>query len=52
VSKLPSIANEKNAKGIDRGLIADLVGLAIIAALTGAGENLLGMFHRVAASIH
>jgi Flp pilus assembly pilin Flp len=44
-------ANEDGAKAIDRGLIVDLVALALVAAVTLVGSHVSEMFHNIAASI-
>jgi Flp pilus assembly pilin Flp len=50
MNKLADVANEKGAKAIDTGLIADLIALVIVAAVVSMSTNLAGMFETVAAS--
>lgn len=43
--------DESGATAIEYGLIAGLIGVAIIAAVTLTGTNLTGLFNRIAAAL-
>lgn len=43
--------DESGATAIEYGLIAGLIGVAIIAAVTLTGTNLTGLFNRIAATL-
>jgi pilus assembly protein Flp/PilA len=45
------LKNEDGATAIEYGLIAALIGVAIIAAVTTVGTNLDGTFDKVAAKL-
>ncbi len=45
------LKNEDGATAIEYGLIAALIGVAIIIAVTAVGENLSGTFDKVAAKL-
>lgn len=43
--------NEKGATAIEYGLIAALIAVAIISAVTAVGTNLSGTFNKVATAV-
>jgi pilus assembly protein Flp/PilA len=45
------LKNEDGATAIEYGLIAALIGVAIIVAVTTVGTNLTGTFNKVAAKL-
>jgi pilus assembly protein Flp/PilA len=45
------LKNEDGATAIEYGLIAALIGVAIIVAVTAVGTNLTGTFNKVAAKL-
>lgn len=45
------VRNDSGATAIEYGLIAGLIAVVIITALTLAGGNLTGMFNRVATAL-
>ena len=45
------IKNESGATAIEYGLIAALIGVAIIAAVTTTGQKISGTFSKVASSL-
>jgi pilus assembly protein Flp/PilA len=46
------LANENGATAIEYGLIAALIAVVIISALTSIGSNLTNTFNSVAGSLH
>jgi pilus assembly protein Flp/PilA len=46
------LANENGATAIEYGLIAALIAVVIIGALTSIGSNLTNTFNSVAGSLH